>query len=102
MLRKKIWLSVLVLLIPLALQAEMTIPFMVEGTIGDCAPRSQTYEIDGNYYQFPPDTPVEDRNGQPLRFARLKGGVHIRISGEKICRDDQKEVVKVNKIVCLD
>ena len=100
--RKTIWLSVLVLLIPLALQAEMTIPFMVEGTIGDFAPRSRTYEIDGHTYQFPPGTPVENRAGQPLRFDQLKGGAHIRINGEKTYRDDQQEVVHYNKITRLD
>ena len=102
MLRKIFWLSVVILLIPLVLQAEMSVPFMVEGTIGDCAPRSRTYEIDGHCYQFPPGTRVENRNGQPLSFDQLQGGAHIRISGEKIYRDDRKEVVKFNKIIRLD
>lgn len=102
MLRKIFWLNVLVLLIPLALQADMTLPFTVEGVIGDFASRSRTYEIDGHTYQFPPGTPVENRNGQPLRFDQLQGGAHIRISGEKTYLDDQKEVVQFNKITCLD
>lgn len=91
----------LLLLLPSATIAEYRIPIKIEGRIGDFAPKSRTYEIDGKIYRFQKDIIIEDQYGRRLTFNDLKGGLFIKIIGEKIIGRHQKEKIELNKIIIM-
>jgi hypothetical protein len=93
-----------ILLIPgfaQAEQAENTETFEIKGVIGDCAPQSRIYEVDGTIYEFDEDIPIQTTSGDPLTFADLKGGMRIKIIAEKVFGPDGKEEIKYLGIVVM-
>ncbi|MCG6944442.1 MAG: hypothetical protein LJE87_03755 [Deltaproteobacteria bacterium] len=87
------------LLIPSFAWAESTETFEIKGVIGDCAPQSRIYEVDGTIYEFAEDIPIQTPSGDALTFADLKGGVRIKIIAEKVPGPDGKEEVKYIRII---
>ena len=97
-------LFLILLLIPSfaqAEQAENTEPFEIKGVIGDCAPQSRIYEVDGTIYEFDEDIPIQTPSGDPLTFADLKGGMRIKITAEKVFGPDGKEEIKYIGIIVM-
>ena len=97
-------LSLTILLIPgfaQAEQAESPETFEIKGVIGDCAPQSRIYEVDGKIYEFDEDVPIQTPSGDPLTFADLKGGMSIKIIAEKVFGPDGKEEIKYVGIVAM-
>ena len=90
-----------ILLIPGIAQAESTETFEIKGVIGDCAPQSRIYEVDGKIYEFDKDITIQTPSGDPLTFADLKGGMRIKIIAEKILGPDGKEEIKYIAIVVM-
>ena len=95
------------LLIPGFAQAEQaessetaeTIEIM--GVIGDSAPQSRIYAVDGKIYKFDENITIQTPSGDPLTFADLKGGTRIKIIGEKVSDPDGKEKVNYISIIVL-
>jgi hypothetical protein len=90
------------LLIPGFARAESTETFEIKGVIGDFAPQSRTYDVDGTIYQFDEDISIETPSGDALTFADLKGGMRITIIAEKVPGPDGKEEVKYIRIVVMN
>jgi hypothetical protein len=82
-------------------QAESTKTFEIKGVIGDSAPQSRIYEVDGRIYEFDKDIPIQTPSGDTLTFADLKGGVKIKIIGEKVSGPDGKEKINYIRIVVI-
>jgi hypothetical protein len=89
------------LLIPSFVQAESTETFEIQGVIGDSAPQSRTYEVDGKIYEFDEDITIQTPSGDTLTFADLKGGMRIKIIAEKVPGPDGKEKIKYNRIIVM-
>jgi len=92
----------LLLLLPIATIAETRIPIKIEGRIGDFAEKSRIYEINGEIYQFQQNIIIENQYGRRLTLNDLKGGLFIKIIGEKIIERDQKEKIEFNKIIIMN
>ena len=90
-----------ILLIPGIALAESTETFEIKGVIGDCAPQSRIYEVDGEIYEFDKDIPIQTPSGDPLTFADLKGGMKIKIIAEKVTGSNGKEEIKYVRIVAM-
>ena len=90
-----------VLLIPSFAQAESTETIEIKGVIGDYAPQSRTYEVDGKIYEFDEDITIQTPSGDALTFADLKGGMKIKIIAEKVPGSDGKEEVKYIRIIVM-
>ncbi len=93
-----------ILLIPgfaQAEQAENTETFEIKGVIGDCAPQSRIYEIDGTIYKFDENIPIQTPSGATLTFADLKGGMKVTIIAEKVLGPDGKEEIKYVGIIVM-
>lgn len=82
-------------------QAESTETFDIKGVIGDCAPQSRIYEIDGTIYEFAEDIPIQTPSGDALTFADLKGGMRVKITAEKVSGPDGKEEIKYIRILVI-
>ena len=80
-------------------QGESTKTIEIKGVIGDFAPQSRTYEVDGTIYEFAEDITIQTPSGDALTFADLKGGVRIKIIAEKVPGPDGKEEVKYIRII---
>jgi hypothetical protein len=89
------------LLIPSFAQAEDTETFEIKGVIGDSAPQSRTYEVDGKIYEFDEDITIQTPSGEALTFADLKGGMRIKIIAEKVSDPDGKEKVNYISIIVM-
>ena len=89
------------LLIPSFARAESTETIEIKGVIGDFAPQSRIYEVDGTIYEFDEDISIQTPSGDALTFADLKGGVRIKIIAEKVPGPDGKEEVKYIRIVVM-
>jgi hypothetical protein len=89
------------LLIPSFAQAENIETIEIKGVIGDSAPQSRTYEVDGKIYEFDEDIPIQTPSGDALTFADLKGGMKIKIIAEKIPGPDGKEKVNYIRIIVM-
>jgi hypothetical protein len=89
------------LLIPSSAWAESTETIEIKGVIGDFAPQSRIYEVDGTIYQFAEDIPIQTPSGDALTFADLKGGMRITIIAEKVPGPDGKEEVKYIRIIVM-
>jgi hypothetical protein len=89
------------LLIPTLAQAESTETIEIKGVIGDSAPQSRTYEVDGKIYEFDEDITIQTPSGDALTFADLKGGVKIKIIAEKVPGPDGKEKIKYISIIVM-
>jgi hypothetical protein len=89
------------LLIPSFAQAENTETIEIKGVIGDFAPQSRTYEVDGKIYEFDEDITIQTPSGDALTFADLKGGMKIKIIGEKVPGPDGKEKVNYIRIIVM-
>ena len=90
------------LLIPSFAQTESTETFEIQGFIGDYAPQSRTYEVDGTIYEFAEDIPIQTPSGDALTFADLKGGIIIRIIAEKVSGPDGTERVTYIRIIVMN
>ena len=90
-----------VLLIPGIAQAESTETFEIKGVIGDSAPQSRIYEVDGKIYEFDEDVTIQTPAGEGLTFADLKGGTRIKIICEKVPGPDGKEKVNYLRIIVM-
>ena len=90
-----------VLLIPSFAQAESTETIEIKGVIGDSAPQSRTYEVDGKIYEFDEDITIQTPSGDALTFADLKGGIEIKIISEKVPGPDGKEKIKYITIIVM-
>ena len=93
-----------VLLIPGFAQAESTETtetIEIKGVIGDSAPQSRTYEVDGKIYEFDEDITIQTPSGDALTFADLKGGMRIKIIAEKVFGPDGKEIIKYINIIVM-
>ena len=90
-----------VLLIPSFAQAESTETIEIKGVIGDSAPQSRTYEVDGKIYEYDKDITIQTPSGDALTFADLKGGMKIKIIAEKVPGPDGKEKVNYIRIIVM-
>ena len=90
-----------VLLIPSFVQAESAETIEIKGVIGDSAPQSRIYEVDGTIYKFDEDIAIQTPSGDALTFADLKGGMIIKIIGEKVSAPDGKEKVNYISIIVM-
>ena len=88
--------------VPHAAIGEDKVPFVTEGVIGDFADRSRIYEVDGKYYQFQKDIIIDTQDGKRLTFRHLRGGLHIKIVGEKMTGTDFKERAQYHKIIIMN
>ena len=82
-------------------QAESTETFEIRGIIGDSAPQSRTYEVDGKIYEFDEDITIQTPSGDALTFADLQGGMKIKIIGEKVPGPDGKEKINYIRIIVM-
>ena len=89
------------LLIPSFAKAESTKTIEIKGVIGDSAPQSRTYEVDGKIYEFDADISIQTPSGDALTFADLKGGMKIKIIAEKIPGPDGKEQIRYISIIVM-
>ena len=89
------------LLIPGLAPADRPETIEIKGVIGDSAPQSRTYEIDGKIYEFDKDITIETPSGDALSFADLKGGMRIKIIAEKISGPDGKEKINYIRIIVM-
>ena len=89
------------LLIPSFAQAENTETIEIKGVIGDFAPQSRTYEVDGKIYEFDEDITIQTPSGDALTFADLQGGMKIKIIGEKVPGPDGEEKVNYIRIIVM-
>jgi hypothetical protein len=89
------------LLIPSFVTAESTETIEIKGVIGDSAPQSRTYEVDGKIYEFDEDITIQTPSGDALTFADLKGGVKIKIIAEKVPSPDGKEKIRYISIIVM-
>ena len=89
------------LLIPSFAQAESAETIEIKGVIGDSAPQSRTYEVDGKIYEFDEDITIQTPSGDALTFADLKGGMKIKIIAEKVSSPDGKEKIKYIRIIVM-
>ena len=94
-------LFLVVLLIPNFAQAESTETIEIRGVIGDSAPQSRIYEVDGKIYKFDEDITIQTPSGEALTFADLNGGMRIKIIAEKVSSPDGKEKVKYVRIIVM-
>ncbi len=100
--KKYILLLFLTLLfIPALAHAESTETIEIKGVIGDSAPQSRTYEVDGKIYEFDEDITIQTPSGDALTFADLKGGVKIKIIAEKVPGPDGKEKIRYISIIVM-
>jgi len=89
------------LLIPNLAPADRMETIEIQGVIGDSAPQSRTYEVDGKIYEFDEDITIQTPSGDALTFADLKGGVKIKIIAEKVPGPDGKEKIKYISIIVM-
>jgi hypothetical protein len=89
------------LLIPSFAQTDSPETIEIKGIIGDYAPQSRTYEVDGKIYEFDEDITIQTPSGDALTFADLKGGMKIKIIGEKVPGPDGKEKIKYISIIVM-
>ena len=89
------------LLIPSFAQAESTETIEIKGVIGDSAPQSRIYEVDGKIYKFDENIAIQTPSGDALTFADLKGGMRIKIIAKKVSGPDGKEKVNYIRIVVM-
>ena len=94
-----IFLSLLLLFPVIAMAEEGTETFEIKGVIGDFATGARVYEISGEIYEFDEDITIQTQDGEALTFADLRGGMAIKIIGEKSYGPDGKEEVKYVKII---
>ena len=89
------------LLLPNLANADRPETIEILGVIGDSAPQSRTYEVDGKIYEFDEDITIQTPSGDALTFADLKGGVKIKIIAEKVPGPDGKEKIKYISIIVM-
>lgn len=102
--KKNIFLLFLtLLLIPALTTAEPNKTIEIQGIIGDSAPQSRAYEVDGRIYQFDEDITIQNESGEILGFDALKGGTEIKIIAEKTSHPKEKtgEEIKYLRIIVL-
>ena len=61
-----------VLLLPNLAHADRQEAIEIKGVIGDYAPQSRTYEVDGKIYEFDEDITVQTPSGDALTFADVE------------------------------
>ena len=89
------------LLIPNLANADRPETIEIKGVIGDSAPQSRTYEVDGKIYEFDEDITIQTPSGDALTFADLKGGMRIKIIAEKVSGPDGKDKVNYTRIIVM-
>ena len=91
------------LLIPGFTTAEPEKTIEIQGVIGDYAQEDRIFEVDGKIYKFDEDIMIQAPDETVLTFAALKGGVEIKIIGEKTFdpKNKTKEKIKFTKIIVL-
>ena len=100
--KKTIFLLFLtLLLIPNPAHANRTETIEIQGVIGDSAPQSRTYAVDGKIYKFDEDIPIQTPSGDALTFADLKGGMKIKIIAAKVPGPDGKEKISYISIIVM-
>ena len=91
----------ILLLIPSFALAQSTETLEIHGVIGDFAPQSRIFEVDGKIYQFDEDITIQTPSGDALTFADLKGGMRIRIIAEKVLDPEGKEKINYLSITVM-
>jgi len=89
------------LLLPNLAPADRIETIEIQGVIGDSAPQSRTYEVDGKIYEFDEDITIQTPSGDALTFADLKGRVKIKIIAEKVPGPDGKEQLRYISITVM-
>ena len=91
------------LLIPNFTMGEPKKIIEIQGVIGDYAQEDHIYEVGGKIYKFEQDMVIQAQDGTVLSFADLKGGVEIKIIGEKTFdpKAKNKEKIKYVTIIVL-
>jgi hypothetical protein len=99
------------LLLPNFANADRPETIEIKGVIGDSAPQSRTYEVDGKIYEFDEDITIQTPSGDALTFADLKGGMKtfadlkggmkIKIIAEKVPGPDGKEKIRYISIIVM-
>ncbi|UCF92792.1 MAG: hypothetical protein JSW39_01140 [Desulfobacterales bacterium] len=96
------WAILFLVFGPMAVNAGNSVPFTIEGVIGDFAPKSGIYEIDGKIYRLPPNIIIENHKGQQLTVRHLTGGTFVKVIGKKILDLSLEEQIKFYKIVVTE
>jgi hypothetical protein len=100
--KKNIFLLFLTLLLtPNPAHADRIETIEIQGVIGDSAPQSRTYEVDGKIYEFDENITIQTPSGDALTFADLKGGMKITIIAEKVPGPDGKEKNRYISIIVM-
>ncbi|UCG20898.1 MAG: hypothetical protein JSU80_14515 [Deltaproteobacteria bacterium] len=91
------------LLIPSFATGEPNKTIEIQGVIGDYAQEDRIYEVGGKIYKFDEDIVIQAQDGTLLTFADLKGGIEIKIIGEKTAdpKGKAKEKIKYTTIIVL-
>lgn len=92
------------LLIPSLSSGQVEKTIEIQGVIGDSAPQSRTYEVEGKIYELDQDIAIQTEAGEALSFANLKGGVEIKIIAERTTEPKPKDRKKIRyiKIIVLN
>jgi len=98
-----LFLVITLLLIPNFTTGEPEKTIEIQGVIGDYAQEDRIFEVGGKIYKFDQDIVIQAQDGTVLTFADLKGGVEIKIIGEKTFdpKDKNKEKIKYVTIIVL-
>jgi hypothetical protein len=89
------------LLIPNLAHADRSETIEIRGVIGDSAPQSRTYEVDGEIYKFDENIIIQTPSGDSLTLADLKGGMKITIIAAKVPGPDGKEKIRYISIIVM-
>ncbi len=84
------------------ISAGQAIPVVIEGEIGDFAPKARVYEIGGKIYTFREDLGIHTENGKILTFEDLKGGTRVRLIGESASYGAPPAAITFTKIVVMN
>ena len=81
--------------------SETTSQVSIHGKIGDLAPQSRIYEINGTIYSLPEEAIIEDTHGRRLNFLSLKPGVEVNLIGHTAYVNNEIRTI-IQKIIVLN
>lgn len=91
-------MAVLVLVASIA-GSDTTSDVHIQGKIGDCAPQSRIYEIDGTVYPLTEEIIIADTYGNRLDFRALQPGVAVHLSGRTTQVENEVRIIFQEAIV---
>jgi hypothetical protein len=94
-------LTTLLVLVSSMAFSETTPQLNIQGKIGDLAPQSRIYEINGTIYSLPEETIIEDTHGRKLNFLALKPGVEVNLIGHTDYVNNEIRTI-IEKVIVLN